>query len=60
MAKDKKFEAEYNIEKLLRMKQRKAKRKAIHKEQLEEKRKPKCDCGYWCFCGSNTPGVIDY
>lgn len=60
MAKNKEQALDYEIEKLKRILVRKGKRKERHKQQQEEKRNPKCDCGYWCFCGSNTPGVIDY
>lgn len=58
MAKSKEFEKEYKAERLRRTVIRKAARREIYKKKKSQKKD--CGCGYWCFCGSNTPGVIDY
>lgn len=44
-----------------RMKLRKQKRFQKYVKKIEQK-KNKCTCGEdpYCYCGSGTPGVIDY
>jgi hypothetical protein len=50
MAKDKKVELEYKMEGLKRMFIRKKKRLKKYTKNVEERKKIKCDCGYYCYC----------
>ena len=64
MAKDKEFEKTYKEDGLRRMKERKESRLAnFRQKKLLEETKSGCrGCGEdpYCYCGSGTPGVIDY
>lgn len=56
-------ELENQLEGLRRTKARKLKRLAKFTENREFRRKStRCDCedDFYCYCGSNTTGVINY
>ena len=55
MAKDKKVELEYKMEGLKRMFKRKKNRLKKFTKNVEERKKIKCDCDYYCYCGDGTP-----
>ncbi len=60
MSTERKSKEEYKTEGLRRILIRKSKRKEKISKKIE--RRKKCTCGEdpYCYCGSRTPGVIDY
>lgn len=63
MAKDKITELTYKLEGEKRMRERKLKRLSKFSRNREFRKRSTCrGCGEdpYCYCGSGTPGVIDY